>query len=75
MVFVYVVNAAQTESVLFGDGGAVAAARPGTVFVLCATMAPRDAQSLCERLAAAGMLAIDAPVSGGRRGPRPGRFP
>ena len=65
VVFVYVVNAAQTESVLFWDGGAVAAARPGTVFVLCATMAPLDAQSLCERLAAAGMLAIDAPVSGG----------
>lgn len=65
VVFVYVVNAAQTDAVLFGEGGAVAAARPGTVFVLCATMAPADAERLCGQLAAAGMAAIDAPVSGG----------
>ncbi|WP_299360675.1 L-threonate dehydrogenase [uncultured Paracoccus sp.] len=64
-VLVYVVNAQQTEAVLFGPGGAVAAAAPGTVFVLCATMPPADMVALCDRLVAAGMVAIDAPVSGG----------
>ncbi|WP_112875432.1 L-threonate dehydrogenase [Paracoccus endophyticus] len=65
VVFVYVMNAAQSDAVLFGDDGAVAAAAPGTVFLLCATMPPADAERLGARLAEAGMLAIDAPVSGG----------
>lgn len=65
VVLVYVVNAAQAREVLFGPGGAVAASRPGTVFVICVTMQPADAQDICARLAQAGMLAIDAPVSGG----------
>lgn len=65
VVLVYVVNAAQASEVLFGPGGAVAASRPGTVFVICVTMQPADAQDICARLAQAGMLAIDAPVSGG----------
>lgn len=65
VVLVYVVNAAQAREVLFGPGGALAAARPGTVFVICVTMQPADAQDICARLAQAGMLAIDAPVSGG----------
>ena len=65
VVLVYVVNAAQAREVLFGPDGAVAAARPGSVFVICVTMQPADAQYICARLAQAGMLAIDAPVSGG----------
>lgn len=65
VVLVYVVNAAQARGVLFGAGGAVAAARPGTVFVICVTMQPSDAEDICARLTDAGMLAIDAPVSGG----------
>lgn len=65
VVLVYVVNAAQAREVLFSPDGAVAAARPGSVFVICVTMQPADAQDICARLAQAGMLAIDAPVSGG----------
>lgn len=66
VVLVYVVNAAQTQEVLFGPGGgAVQAARRGTVFILCVTMPPADAIRICDQLTAAGMLAIDAPVSGG----------
>lgn len=65
VVLVYVVNAAQAREVLFSPDGAVAASRPGTVFVICVTMQPADAQDICARLAQAGMLAIDAPVSGG----------
>lgn len=65
VVFIYVVNAAQTREVLFAANGAVAAASPGTVFVLCPTMQPDDAVAIADQLTAAGMLAIDAPVSGG----------
>lgn len=65
VVFVFVVNALQTNRVLFGPNGAVKDARPGTVFVLCSTMEPDEAIDLCRRLTDAGMLAIESPVSGG----------
>ncbi len=65
VVFIFVVNSDQAEEVLFGVDGAVYAADPGTVFLLCTTMAPSATVSLAQRLEAAGMLVIDAPVSGG----------
>lgn len=65
VVFVFVVNADQAEQVLFGDKGAVETARPGTVFALCVTMPPSATIDLAARLTDAGMLVIDAPVSGG----------
>jgi L-threonate 2-dehydrogenase len=37
-----VVNAMQTEAVLFGPGGAVPALRKGGITISCATMAPAD---------------------------------
>jgi len=60
-----VVNAEQTEAVLFGEGGAAAAMRPGTVFVMCSTVDPNWSMALEERLAQQGILYIDAPISGG----------
>ena len=64
VVAVFVVNADQIEAVLFASG-AVAAARPGTVFILSATIPPTRAEDFGRRLRDAGMLPIDAPVSGG----------
>ena len=64
-----VVNAAQTESVLFGDGvgagGCASAMAPGSVFVMCSTVDPNWSIALEARLAALGILYIDAPISGG----------
>ena len=60
-----VVNALQTETVLFGEDGAASTMRPGSVFVSCATMAPEVARRLGERLEATGRLYLDAPISGG----------
>lgn len=65
VVFVFVVNEKQTREVLFGVGGAVDAANPGTVFVLCVTMPPSSSIQIAAELDAKGMLVIDAPVSGG----------
>jgi putative dehydrogenase len=60
-----VVNAAQVEQVLFGDGGGAAALRPGSVFVMCSTVAPEWSVALEKRLAEIGVLYLDAPISGG----------
>jgi L-threonate 2-dehydrogenase len=60
-----VVNAAQTESVLFGNGGCAAAMAPGSVFVMCSTVAPEWSVALEQKLAGLGLLYIDAPISGG----------
>ncbi len=65
VILVYVVNSKQVEEVLFGPDGALETARPATVFLLCATMAPSATKAIAEKLEAAGMLVIDAPVSGG----------
>jgi L-threonate 2-dehydrogenase len=60
-----VVNAAQTESVLFGEHGAAAAMRAGSVFVMCSTVDPNWSIALEKRLADLGLLYLDAPISGG----------
>ncbi|MFJ9820333.1 3-hydroxyisobutyrate dehydrogenase [Streptomyces sp. NPDC101151] len=43
----------------------LSAARPGTLFVDCSTIDVADARTAHERAVAAGMRALDAPVSGG----------
>jgi L-threonate 2-dehydrogenase len=60
-----VINAAQTETVLFGEGGCAAAMRPGNVFVMCSTVDPAWSAGLEARLAERGILYLDAPISGG----------
>jgi len=60
-----VVNAAQTEELLFGSGGAAAALRQGSVFVMCSTVDPNWSIALESRLADCGLLYLDAPISGG----------
>jgi putative dehydrogenase len=65
VVISVVVNAQQTESVLFGEAGAAAAMRPGSVFVMCSTVDPNWSIALEGRLNAMGIHYIDAPISGG----------
>jgi putative dehydrogenase len=65
VVISVVVNAQQTESVLFGEGGAAAAMKAGSVFVMCSTVDPNWSIALEQRLNAAGIHYIDAPISGG----------
>ena len=60
-----VVNAAQTEEVLFGESGCAGAMQPGSVFVMCSTVDPNWSIALETRLAKLGILYLDAPVSGG----------
>jgi 3-hydroxyisobutyrate dehydrogenase len=65
VVIVLVVNAEQTETVLFGPQGAAPAMRKGSVVVLSVTVPPEYAERLGPRLAERGILMLDAPVSGG----------
>ncbi len=65
VVISVVVNAQQTEQVLYGSQGCAAAMRPGSVFVMCSTVDPNWSIQLEKRLADQGLLYIDAPISGG----------
>lgn len=60
-----VVNADQTETVLFGEKGAAPHMKPGAVVIASATVSPEFAKALGKRLADAGLLMIDGPISGG----------
>ena len=65
VVVTLVVDARQTEEVVFGRQGVVEGLQPGGVLVMCSTVAPEFSGPLAERLAPRGILALDAPVSGG----------
>jgi 3-hydroxyisobutyrate dehydrogenase len=65
LVIVVVVDGVQTETVLFGAGGAAAALAPGATVMLCPTISPADTERAAASLEARGLQAIDAPMSGG----------
>jgi 3-hydroxyisobutyrate dehydrogenase-like beta-hydroxyacid dehydrogenase len=71
-VVVFVINAAQTEQVLFGEKGCLRRMEKGAVVLCCATVAPEAAKALGVKIEAAGFLMIDSPVSGGSVGARAG---
>ncbi|MFM2427951.1 MAG: hypothetical protein RL707_1778 [Pseudomonadota bacterium] len=60
-----VVNADQTEQILFGEHGAAPHMKPGTLFIMCSTVAPSWSVALEKRLNDLGFLYLDAPISGG----------
>lgn len=64
-VVIVVLNAAQTEAVLFGENGVAPRLRSGAVVLSSATVPPDFAVSAAERLAARGVAYLDAPISGG----------
>ena len=64
-LIVCVVDAAQTEAVLFGATGAAQALAAGATVILCPTIAPQDVERIAARLALQGIHTIDAPMSGG----------
>ncbi len=60
-----VVNAAQTEAVLFGADGVAETMAKDAVFISSATMDPDVARRLAKQLEATGRHYLDAPISGG----------
>jgi 3-hydroxyisobutyrate dehydrogenase len=65
LLIVAVVDALQTNEVLFGARGAVRGLAPGSTVLLCPTLAPQTVEDCAARLAEHGVDCIDAPMSGG----------
>lgn len=65
IVVVVVVNADQTEAVLFGPDGVAKTMRKGAVILSCATMAPERARAFATSAASHGLDYVDSPISGG----------
>lgn len=64
-VAVVVLNAAQTETVLFGSDGIAPQLKSGAVILSCATVPPDFAREMESRCAEHGVFYLDAPISGG----------
>lgn len=65
VVFVMVSDTPDVEEVIFGPGGIIEGAKPGTVVVDMSTISPVATRDMAQRLAAKGVEMLDAPVSGG----------
>jgi 3-hydroxyisobutyrate dehydrogenase len=65
IVVCVVLNAAQTETVMFGKDGVLETLAKDSVFVSSATMDPEVAKRLAKQLEATGRHYLDAPISGG----------
>ncbi|MFU2488211.1 NAD(P)-dependent oxidoreductase [Thauera sp. WH-1] len=63
-----VADAPDVEQVTLGPAGVAEGAGAGHVHIDMSTIAPAAAQSIAARLAAQGIAALDAPVSGGEGG-------
>lgn len=64
-VVVVVLNAPQTETVLFGPNGVVKSMNAGACVIACATVPPEFAKDMAARCAEVGVHYLDAPISGG----------
>ena len=65
IVISVLVNADQTEQLLFGAGGIAARMQPDSTFVMCSTVDPNWSVNLEQLLEAMGIGYLDAPISGG----------
>ena len=64
-LLIVVLNAAQTESVLFGVNGLARQLRKGAVIICSVTAAPGFAREMGARCVELGLFYLDAPISGG----------
>ena len=69
-VFTNVTSTEDVYAVLCGPDGVIHGARAGTICIDHSTIAPEGARNIAETLEAAGLHALDAPVSGGVNGAR-----
>lgn len=67
VVVIAVLNAPQTQDVLFGTDGIVPTLKPGAVVISCATVSPEFARAMAAQCETAGILYLDAPISGGAK--------
>ncbi|MCR5006749.1 MAG: 2-hydroxy-3-oxopropionate reductase [Clostridiales bacterium] len=58
-------NSPNVMEALFGEDGAAATLKPGTIVVDCSSISPIASREICAKLAAQDVEMLDAPVSGG----------
>ncbi len=58
----------QVEAVMFGPGGLLENLAPGSIVADMSTISPKTSRRVFEAAAAKGIGALDAPVSGGKKG-------
>jgi len=68
VVVTCVPDSPQVAEVLFGPEGLAPGFAEGSLFIDCSTISPARTREFGERLAAAGVAMVDAPVSGGSEG-------
>ncbi|MCZ7542731.1 MAG: NAD(P)-binding domain-containing protein [Anaerolineae bacterium] len=71
-VFTNLPDSPDVEAVVLGEDGVIEAARDGMIYIDNSTIKPETARMIAARLAEVGVLALDAPVSGGTIGARDG---
>ena len=74
LVVTCVGNDRDLAQVVLGEAGALAAMREGALFIDHTTVSPAAARRIAEAAAARGVLAVDAPVSGGQAGAENGKL-
>lgn len=72
IVFTNLPDSPDVELVALGENGVIEGAHEGLIFIDHSTIKPATARLVAEKLAAAGVRALDAPVSGGDIGARQG---
>lgn len=72
MVFTNLPDSTDVEQVVLGEKGIIEGAHKGLVHVDNSTIKPATARLIADKLAARGVLSLDAPVSGGDIGARDG---
>jgi 3-hydroxyisobutyrate dehydrogenase len=65
LIIIAVVNAAQVEQVIAGEGGLGSALNAAHTLMLCPTISPDDVVRLTQQIQSLGASVIDAPMSGG----------
>ncbi|MBN1453165.1 MAG: NAD-binding protein [Anaerolineales bacterium] len=72
VVFTNLPDTPDVELVALGEGGIIAGAHEGLIFVDNSTVKPGAARAIAAKLAEKGVLSLDAPVSGGDIGAKNG---
>jgi 3-hydroxyisobutyrate dehydrogenase len=72
VVIVCVSDTPDVEAVIFGADGLASGMASGGLVIDCSTISPAATRQFADRLAAAGVALVDAPVSGGTEGARDG---
>jgi 2-hydroxy-3-oxopropionate reductase len=68
VIFTNLPDSPDVEKVVLGEEGILAGCHPGLIYVDNSTIKPATARLLAEKLAERGIVALDAPVSGGEIG-------